>query len=501
MNKSLLISFILVASLATTLAQTSFDSSCVWWLSSISTNETDCSRTNPCSHLKSALDFANASPSPCPSNETRYIYLIPDGVYYNSSGIRLDYNYDPNNAYSTIIVSSASPVVLTQNVTLPLPPAPMNAVIDASNTTFHARFFLENTNYTFIGITFKNANASGNIGFPIFIYPDTIAVNFISCTFQDNFGLKGGLLYWNPIKSSFINNCTFINNIGGPLSMGGAIFIKDNAASLSIDNSTFTNNNASVGGALYVEDSKVVVSNSNFTFNRAFNGSGGGAYVQSVGVSVGSNWKNIVFSNNSAINGGALFDKLSTLEYANIKFELNYASFNGGAVNLQDTLSSIVQSTFHQNSAFNGGAVFTFDSVPKNKQLLIKGSSFTANTAQIGGALYCNSTTAGLNVQNHFAQNSAAGNKDTNAEYCSKTCLTAFGLCGCMNGCGLPPPPSTATGTETKIALGIFIPITIILLGVVCFLLWKTNKNKQKLQQRAYDEIRLQPSSPQENDL
>jgi len=108
-----------------------------------------------------------------------------------------------------------------------------------------------------------------------------------------------------------------------------------------------------------------------------------------------------VFENNQASNGGALFVKgqFNYITILNSEFDNNQASGNGGALTfsdqsfydseplshlllgVKDTLL-ITQSTFFQNTATLGGALYL-----GNQALVVEFSSFIENNALRGGAI------------------------------------------------------------------------------------------------------------------
>ncbi|EFA76850.1 hypothetical protein PPL_09602 [Heterostelium album PN500] len=492
----LLLSSILFISLISA-QSTPTNPSCVFWVSSLSKDDTNCTISNPCSNLKAAIILANDVTANCTTTDTRYIYMIPDGDYKGKGNVEFSVDIITSGIEEiNIVVSSADLPADINNVVYPLAnQSSKNVVINGEYNAFLIRFYPNKALYTFIGIDFINGNARGNVGYPLYVN-EAPSVSFKSCTFQNNRGNKGGMLFISSVFStSNITDCQFINNTGTLES--GAVYIRQSFG-INILNTTFQSNTASQGGALYVLNSNIVVNNCQFTNNNATN-NGGAIYVSGSNVAANLGWRMNTFSKNTAVLGGAIYDTVSTIRYYNLNLTGNIASGKGGATYFLDSSSGIFKSVFANNSAAQGGAVFTVDSFPKGNQLLISESNFTMNMASVGGALYCNSSTARMNFQNTFEKNSAE-NADTAVEYCSITCLTTNKECGCTKGCGLPPPPVTVVtnSTETKIAIAIFVPVTAILLGLVGYLIWKTNKNKSKMQQRAFDEIRLTPNNDNE---
>ncbi len=165
-----------------------------------------------------------------------------------------------------------------------------------------------------------------------------------------------------------VTDSTFTNNSGVD---GGAIDNGDNGSSstLTVTDSTFTGNSASDdGGAIdngdYGGSGTLTVTDSTFTNNTADDG---GAIDN--GDDNGSGTLTVTdstFTNNAAINGGALdngnFSSLGTLTVTDSTFTNNAARQNGGAIDNGDDGGSgtltVTDSTFTGNTAdLDGGAI------------------------------------------------------------------------------------------------------------------------------------------------
>lgn len=95
----------------------------------------------------------------------------------------------------------------------------------------------------------------------------------------------------------------------------------------------------------------------------------------------------------------------SNVVIKNIIFENGYSAANGGAI-LSQTTFTLINCTFINNNAVNGGAIYT-------NGLTVENSTFTQNTATAGygGAIYQNSASNALNVNNTiFTENEATLN-------------------------------------------------------------------------------------------
>ena len=130
---------------------------------------------------------------------------------------------------------------------------PVNTVVNSNNT--HRAFTITSNNVAFYNLTFINGNASNS---------------------------DGGALKFTGQGGKVIN-CTFNKNdalIGGAVSLNQSI---EQNAPFTIDNCTFTYNNATVcGGAVYLcnKTNATIVMKSHFTHNRANDGNMAAIYYQ-----------------------------------------------------------------------------------------------------------------------------------------------------------------------------------------------------------------------------
>lgn len=208
-------------------------------------------------------------------------------------------------------------------------------------------------------------------------------------TFTDNHASEGGAIRMtgkngslNISDSSFINNYTPFNSQGAS-EHGGAI---NSAGRLNIIRTRFQNNRSTEGGAIKINDSssEVMISGSNFSNNYAAIRNGG-AISQSNGTLTVSD--TVFFQNhtdNTEGGGGAIHTSANAqLTVSQTSFSQNYADKgNGGALQLEgETILNNV--TAAGNHALMGGAVSNTGSLT-----ITGGSSFNDNKAEIGGAIY-----------------------------------------------------------------------------------------------------------------
>ncbi len=242
------------------------------------------------------------------------------------------------------------------------------------------------------------------------------------------------------VKSSNFNH-------GSSASSGGAISInsvlEDNLTTLT--SNTFNNNSATNGGAIYVKEGNVVINKNTFG-SYANNGNhatenGGAIYNEGSNTSITSS----KFSNNSAKNGGDIYNS-GTLTIKKSTFGSNpkkitiskktkvvygesngdtdivipdlmdknlihytdkgvpfyagsYAEVGGSIFNSESGVLNVSSSTFNQNRAEKGGALYNAGTLISNK------NTFKNNSATNGGAIY-NDGYAEI-TKNTFKTNSA----------------------------------------------------------------------------------------------
>ena len=177
----------------------------------------------------------------------------------------------------------------------------------------------------------------------------------------------GGAMHSMGKNTVVVNNCTFINNTaedGGAMSMWGNLYI---------NNTLFINNTATVfGGAIYkdgdgdflMENSKFI-SNHAYTYAGAFYAMGYSEVIQvfddndaTCGGAIFAHGKNMAFidcnfTNNKAVDkgsgyiplGGAVYAHNALTRFYNVNFVNNSAEGNGGALQLDNSLSSVVNSS------------------------------------------------------------------------------------------------------------------------------------------------------------
>ncbi|MBR2004210.1 MAG: hypothetical protein IJ991_08535, partial [Thermoguttaceae bacterium] len=198
----------------------------------------------------------------------------------------------------------------------------------------------------------------------------------------------GGSIYVGRESSLTVVNSTFTNNVSQ--NRGGAIYV-DEKSSLTVVDSTFTDNKAQdyYGGAIYVGvQTKTTISGSTFVGNVS-RSDGGAIYAYPYYEDGSLSVVDSTFTGNASTqgSGGAICVYASSFELDAVAFDGNAATYNGGALysyKLYDGAATLNALTFANNVADRGGgAYFT------GRSQSLTDSTFTNNAARYdGGAFY-----------------------------------------------------------------------------------------------------------------
>ena len=205
---------------------------------------------------------------------------------------------------------------------------------------------------------------------------------------------------------------------GNTAANGGAIYVSAGCKVDGFENAQFTSNTATDGGAINLPGNESTPYDfTNIVFTSNSSSSNGGAVLVNESCSLTLN--NCTFTKNEATNGGAL----SAGSGVNVTFTSgsisdNKATGNGGAFYVGSTegktgvLTVIGGSITGNTATANGGAVYADDYA----EVTISGGSITSNTAALGSALYADNnakatiTNASITGNNASATNGGAIN-------------------------------------------------------------------------------------------
>jgi len=213
-------------------------------------------------------------------------------------------------------------------------------------------------------------------------------------TFETNTAQKGGAVYIEGTGTLTITGGTFGSEGKGNMATyrGGVLYIDDRESMTTTANATITNalfngnavtkNSAVSAGVIYVGiDAFVEIEGCTFSNNEAeYTGTststysyGGVIYIANGKVDI----ENTLFSNNSAILGGVIYVTTSTSELTitNSDFVGNNSPKWGGAICVNAATATIDASTFDNNDAVRGGAIYSYG----NAKLTLNECEFTTN--------------------------------------------------------------------------------------------------------------------------
>ena len=291
----------------------------------------------------------------------------------------------------TIILSDELPTI-ESNVTIN-GPGQEALFIDGASLHRHFTLFESSAALHLNDLTLKNGfDSQGGA-----IYARNGSVSISNSTLSSNIASnEGGAIYaYGGSVSISISNSTLSSNIAS--NDGGAIYAF--SGSVSISNSTLSNNSADSGGAIYAyrgSSVSISISNSTLSSNIASN-EGGAIYAFSGSVSI----SNSTLSNNSANSGGAIYAYGGSVSISNSTLSGNSVSFEGGAINAQSiSNTSISNSTLSGNRASrSGGAIFAAGFGYDGPSIIISNSTLSGNSAAFGGGVYARNNSS-ISVSN-----------------------------------------------------------------------------------------------------
>ena len=232
--------------------------------------------------------------------------------------------------------------------------------------------------------TSNNAGQDGGAVFTGSSGEEGYICNITNCLFTDNTAVRyGGAICYAYISHSDLTYCNITDSIfmGNSAGTGGALYSESSNENITIMNSIFTDNSAGTAGAAYLYvDSDII--NSLFTNNLAENASA--IYLHK------GNIINSTFANNSAQNTGAIETNGFGLTVTDCDFTDNTVSECGGAICVtglytdswyyKSFSSYIINSTFINNYAEDGGAIYVNSSYSYYMTVYVTDCTFTNST-------------------------------------------------------------------------------------------------------------------------
>lgn len=323
------------------------------------------------------------------------------GAIYNDGAIGLGDDIDENNNYYTIFEN--------------------NTAGNAGGAIFNTKHSnLDLTNVDFINNSTTEENGTGGA-----------IVNSGQASIKNSRFTGNSAYHEKTVQDENQKESIVKSGAGGAIQNLGGDFV--------VDNTTFTENKAGeYGGAIFHAGTGTVTAS---TFNKNSSTNGGAIALRGASEDKNAtlNISESTFEANSAENGGALYNGLySSLDVANSKFTNNTATKSGGAIYNEGSVKSIKGSSFVGNSAFSqtksttsnsndyngvtistnstyisndgsGGAIYN-----KNGDLNISDSTFENNKAAYGGAIFVETDSNGtLNISNSKFINNTSYNEST----------------------------------------------------------------------------------------
>ena len=258
---------------------------------------------------------------------------------------------------------------------------------------------------TISGVTIEYGNPPGQPGGGVYLSASA-TLTLSNSTLSNNSSVDGGAIYIDSGGTLTVSGSTLSGNSATGGADGGAIYINTGGTVTVNSNSTISGNSAGFGGGI-ADFGTLTVSNSTISGNSVADGFGGGILQAGGTLTV----NNSTISGNSTSGsqplGGGIFAFASTVTLSNSTISGNSAlggsGLGGGIINYQGTTMTVINSTVSGNSADFGGGIYN------GGPLTLSFSTFSGNSATIfGGALYNDNST--LTMKSNILANSTGGN-------------------------------------------------------------------------------------------
>ncbi len=234
----------------------------------------------------------------------------------------------------------------------------------------------------------------GSLSVESTLFVGNSAKTFGGVLYNDEYGLAG--FSESNIYESSAENGGALYNMMGALVIINETEIYDSVATVS--GGAIVN----VQGNLYLDDSLL---------DNNIAGEKGGALFNTIDGNDTMRIDNVVFQNNSAKDGGAIYDLSANVSWpiTNTTFSGNNAELNGGALYLLGTSQITISASSEDESLFSGNTAVAQGGAIYNKvDLTIADSTLRNNTAWEGGAVF-NSGSGNL-ILNRTALTNNTGN-------------------------------------------------------------------------------------------
>ena len=275
---------------------------------------------------------------------------------------------------------------------------------DVSSNSFGGGILSRGSSAILANLTISDNIAGNGAG----IVANNSGLQIVNVDLSNNSATRDGGAFYSRSGNSTLSNVTFTGNSAND--RGGAVY---NAESNDVYTATqFGSNNAEFGGAIFNSSgSNPNLTNVDFVSNTAVE-SGGAVYNDGGSPVILS----AVFADNIAnSSGGAFFSRGGDHIVANSLFTGNLSSSGGGIFSLNNS-STVVNSTFSDNTGRNGSAIAFSgdeDDTPSvTNSIIYDNRTFASNNQIVAGE-------TGLSVSNSIVEGGFEGeeNLDVNPQF------------------------------------------------------------------------------------
>jgi predicted outer membrane repeat protein len=220
------------------------------------------------------------------------------------------------------------------------------------------------------GLTLNEATVTGG-NWPTYgggIYNDDGTLTLTNSTVSDNAAYVGGGIY-NYSGTVTLTNSTVSGNVG---EVGGGICLYNSGGTVTLTNSTVSGNTAEYGGGGIFSSGTLTLNNATVSSNSARRGGG---------INGAATLINSTISGNTAEYGGGMYSSGGTVTLTSSTVSGNTASYGGGlyahSSNGAFTLNSSIVSS---NWANEGGGMYNYDGT-----VTLTNATVSGNSASRGG--------------------------------------------------------------------------------------------------------------------
>ncbi|MBR1715156.1 MAG: leucine-rich repeat protein [Treponema sp.] len=260
------------------------------------------------------------------------------------------------------------------------------------------------------------------------LHSGTESITIESCQIIKN--TAGGLFFSSESDSTVKDSTIGGSSANSNTSENGGGITKSGNGTLTIENSTISNNTAtSYGGGIYIDGGKVIFSSGSIS-----NNTGSGIYIKSGNATISGG----SISNNTYAKGAGIYlsSTTSSLTLTGGSITENSATNNGGGIFMNNGSATISGGSIESNSAtYNGGGIYMV-----NGDFDFTGGNAKSNTANCGNGLYIEGGT--------FTMSGSAVVDSSNDAYLSSgTYITIGGTLSATTAATITPG-NYSTGTQ-----------------------------------------------------